>query len=258
MHPVVQSFTRSFALFSAVFITVITTKVRGQQNCNTAFMQCARPLSVLTDSGLSFVTTKEDLDRTCPNFQEALRCIRAYTRRCMSYDQRKHFKKLFHGTTLMVHELCKNGTYQEEYLTYAPCMKNVESQTKGCFSKYATAMQDIQTKTNLEEEREVIMDTDIFMYEKRKRETADKGIRDVCCNFQEYVECSSSTMRQHCGEGAEKFSRKFLDQMSSAMIKSHCNEYTPKVCGIETSSASRSSSISMVISLLITLSHFLR
>lgn len=59
-------------------------------------------------------------------------------------------------------------------------MKNVESQTKGCFSKYATAMQDIQTKTNLEEEREVIMDTDIFMYEKRKRETADKGIRDVC------------------------------------------------------------------------------
>ncbi|KAL3274609.1 hypothetical protein HHI36_015990 [Cryptolaemus montrouzieri] len=221
-------------------------------------MQCARPLSILTDSGLSFVTTKEDLDRTCPSFQEALKCIRAYTRRCMSYDQRKHFKKLFHGTNLMVHELCKNGTYQEEYLTYAPCMKEVESQTKVCFTRYAEAMHDIQTKTNLEEEREEIMDTDIFTYEKRKRETADKGMRDVCCAFQEYLECSSSSTRKQCGEGAEKFSRKFLDQMSSALIRNHCHEYSPQVCGIDASPGSGSMILPSLTMILISLSHFLR
>lgn len=258
MHPVLQYLKRNFALVSALFLTLITTKVRG--HCNTAFDQCAKPLSILTDSGLSFATTKEDLDRTCPTFQEALKCIQSYTRRCMSYDQRKHFRKLFHGTSSVVEKLCRNGTYQEEYLKHAPCMKEVEKDTRVCFAKYSQAINEIQMRTEAEEEREEILNTDIFMYEKRKRETADRGIRNVCCSFQEYMECSTSTMRRACGEEAEKFSRKFLDHMSSAIIRTHCHEYSPDVCGIKRASPSSASHtvLAKMAVLFVTLLPYLR
>lgn len=47
------------------------------------------------------------------DLKEAIKCIHAYTRHCMNNEHRRHFKKLFHGTGLMVQELCRNGTYQE-------------------------------------------------------------------------------------------------------------------------------------------------
>lgn len=49
----------------------------------------------------------------CRDLKEAIKCIHSYTRLCMKLNHRRHFKKLFHGTGMMVHELCNNGTYQD-------------------------------------------------------------------------------------------------------------------------------------------------
>jgi len=244
MNTVIKQIKRCFSIYAALFITLITSRTRGHQHCGQEHLvHCSKPLSLLTDSGLSFVTTKADLDRICPDLKGAIKCIHAYTRKCMNFHQRNHFKQLFHGTGAMVHELCNNSTYQEEYLKYSPCMEEISSETEVCFSRYTNAMKAIHNKqtpqppiSSEEEysERRAYPNNAITYenYRKKKREAADEGIKNVCCTFQEYVQCYTHTTSRKCGDEAAKFSRHFLDRMSSSMIKMHCSNYGTTQCGL--------------------------
>lgn len=55
-------------------------------------------------------------------------------------------------------------------------MKEVAPQNEVCFSAYSAAMTQIQSKT-LEEN---LTNPDLISYQKRKREAADEGIKNVC------------------------------------------------------------------------------
>ncbi|ENN70563.1 hypothetical protein YQE_12738, partial [Dendroctonus ponderosae] len=140
----------------------------------------------------------------------------------MKFQDRKNFKKLFHGTGEMVSNLCRNGTYQEEFLKYAPCMQTIEKENEVCFNQYNRKMNEIQAKTPMDDitQEDILISQEAFSKTmKRKRDAADEGIKNVCCSFQEYVECSTSTTRTACGSEAADFNRKFLDKMSSSMIQ---------------------------------------
>uniref|UniRef100_A0AAR5QE90 Protein TsetseEP domain-containing protein n=1 Tax=Dendroctonus ponderosae TaxID=77166 RepID=A0AAR5QE90_DENPD len=255
MYTVVYDIKRSLAVFSALLLTVITTKVRAENTHCTAdkLMMCAKPLSVL-DSGLTLVSTKADLERICPDLKEAISCIHRYTRFCMKFQDRKNFKKLFHGTGEMVSNLCRNGTYQEEFLKYAPCMQTIEKENEVCFNQYNRKMNEIQAKTPMDDitQEDILISQEAFSKTmKRKRDAADEGIKNVCCSFQEYVECSTSTTRTACGSEAADFNRKFLDKMSSSMIQLHCQNYGPRECGFLSASSSALTN-SLLFSLVLT------
>ncbi|KAF5296496.1 hypothetical protein FQR65_LT01485 [Abscondita terminalis] len=149
----------------------------------------------------------------------------------------------------MANDLCKNGTYQEEFLSHAPCMQKVSGETEVCFNRYSAAMSEIQTATNKQQEMEEAAqrnryhhhhhhhhhhrnktEGEVYRYQKAKREAADDGLKSVCCSFQEYVDCSTQTMRRACGEDAALFSRGFLDKMASSMIKMHCMDFSAEDC----------------------------
>lgn len=95
---------------------------------------------------------------------------------------RKHFNKLFQGTSMVVRELCDNATYQEEYLKYVPCMKQVADKNQVCFDRYSQAMKEIQGRPRIDEVAvEDVPAVDMVEYQrKRKRQIADEGIKNVC------------------------------------------------------------------------------
>ncbi|CAH0564860.1 unnamed protein product [Brassicogethes aeneus] len=251
MYKVFLQLKSSFALFSALFITFITfVKVKGEGCGQEELMKCAKPLSVL-DSGLTnIVSSKADLNKICPDLKGAIRCIHNHARHCMTPNHTRHFKTLFHGTNVVVHDLCKNGSYQEEYLKHVPCMKKVEPENEVCFKRYRKAMENIQANSpSIEAAADI---NDLVSYQKRKREAADEGIKNVCCSFQEYVECSTHSTKRKCGDEAAQFSRKFLDQMSHQMIQMHCTEYGRRECGLISSSHKiETSFVSLSLALLI-------
>lgn len=111
-----------------------------------------------------------------------MRCIHGYARQCLRPEEGHHFKRLFHGTAEMVNNLCKNETYQEEYLKYSPCMKKVEKKNEMCFKKYTKTMTEIESRTEHEEDEktEGSAEPNQITYQKRKREAADEGIKSVC------------------------------------------------------------------------------
>ncbi|XP_035918283.1 uncharacterized protein LOC118516472 [Anopheles stephensi] len=124
----------------AALVRQVITEDCGQEE----LVQCTRPLQVLSaTSELSFVTKKEELDKLCPDLHTGLHCIRSYTRRCMNIHQRDHFNKLYHGTNEVIHELCEEGPYQEDFLRHAPCMRHVKKDYEVCAARYQSTMAKI-------------------------------------------------------------------------------------------------------------------
>ncbi|XP_056638172.1 uncharacterized protein LOC130446113 [Diorhabda sublineata] len=251
MYTIVNDIKCRFTVWSALIITLFTTIVKGQDRCSFQnFIECAKPLSVLTDSGLTFFNSKQDLEKVCPNLKEAIRCIHGFTRHCMNKEDRQHFKELFRGTGSMVHELCREGHYQQEYLKHAPCMTEISTENERCFENYTIAMDKLKSNT-MQVDSSLI---DITSELKKKRAIADEGIRNVCCAFQEYIECSTTAVRNKCGYNTAEFSRNFLNKMSSTMLNVHCTEYGKRQCGLSDSMSlpSSSSTVQAVLSLTTT------
>lgn len=240
----------------AVSIAQVTTEDCGQEE----LVQCTKPLQVLSaTSELSFVTKKEELDKLCPDLHAGLHCIRSYTRRCMNIHQRDHFNKLYHGTNEVIHELCEEGPYQEDFLRHAPCMRHVKKDYEVCAVSYQSTMakigQTVATTTARPPAPAVLPPTpnaamslsmnDVQQQQNQKQHhhhrqhhnhpNSTKSVEDaeeerlkmVCCAFHKYMQCSEFTVRHACGDETALFTRKFLDKMSNTLMRMHCVDYTP-------------------------------
>ncbi|XP_001652631.2 uncharacterized protein LOC5568971 [Aedes aegypti] len=239
----------------AVSVAQVTTEDCGQEE----LVQCTKPLQVLSaTSELSFVTKKEELDKLCPDLHAGLHCIRSYTRRCMNIHQREHFNKLYHGTHEVIHELCQEGPYQEDFLRHAPCMRHVKKDYEVCAVSYQSTMAKIgQTVAHSTVRPPVQLTTpsaamslsaDNVQHQhhhhrqqhqhsssngsnnndtKTAEDAEEERLKTVCCAFHKYMQCSEFTVRHACGDETALFTRKFLDKMSNKLMTMHCVDYTP-------------------------------
>lgn len=58
----------------------------------------------------------------------------------------------------------------------------------------------------------------------RKRETIECALEEslwycLCSAFKEYLECSHHSVRRQCGDDTARFTKDFLDRMSSSLLK---------------------------------------
>lgn len=238
----------------AVSVTQVTTEDCGQEE----LVQCTKPLQVLSaTSELSFVTKKEELDKLCPDLHAGLHCIRSYTRRCMNIHQREHFNKLYHGTNEVIHELCEEGPYQEDFLRHAPCMRHVKKDYEVCAVSYQSTMAKIGQTVAHTTVRPPVQPTtpsatmspsvnDVQQQHQHQHhqhrqhqhehsnstrsaeDAEEERLKTVCCAFHKYMQCSEFTVRHACGDETALFTRRFLDKMSNTLMRMHCVDYTPE------------------------------
>ncbi|EFN75987.1 hypothetical protein EAI_17273 [Harpegnathos saltator] len=146
-----------------------------------------------------------------------MKCIKRYTLNCMKEKQREHFNSLYTGTNMAIMELCQEGPYQDEFLRHAPCMQKVKAEYEMCYKRYQKTTQEI---------------------ERANRTTASQGsLKSLCCAFTEYLECSHHTVRRQCGDDAARFTKEFLDRLSSSLMKMHCAPYTHEECAMYSGSS---------------------
>lgn len=147
----------NFSLVSLVSIRTI------REDCGEEELsRCARPLQLFqATNDLSFAPKREELDKLCPEFNNGLRCIGSYTRRCMTQIQRDQFNKIYRGTNELIEDLCREGEYQNEFLKHSPCLQTVRPLHIKCADRYQQTMSSIfkasanQTAHNQQEQHSV-------------------------------------------------------------------------------------------------------
>ncbi|ETN62434.1 hypothetical protein AND_005902 [Anopheles darlingi] len=207
------------------------------ENCGQEELaKCVRPFQVIQSaSDLSIATKREDLDRVCPDLNHGLQCIRSYTRRCMNLEQRNHFNQLYNGTHQFVRDLCREGEYQKEFLAHAPCLQLVRPDYEVCgraasgTSPPPHHQHHHDHEHHQQQQQQQLQQEQNVRRHRRNHHTASRteedDVQKVCCSFLEYLDCSEAAAKKTCGWETAKFTRGFLDKMSSTLIKMYCEDY---------------------------------
>uniref|UniRef100_A0A1Q3FLT3 Putative conserved secreted protein n=1 Tax=Culex tarsalis TaxID=7177 RepID=A0A1Q3FLT3_CULTA len=264
MFPTTASLSKFYhrmSILITVFITVNLAKIKAENCGQEELARCARPFQVLQSStDLSIATKKEELDKICPDLTTGLQCIRSYTRRCMTLEQRDRFNKLYNGTHQFVRDLCREGPYQNEFLSHAPCLQRVKPDYEVCGRKYHNTVSVITQQQHHHEhhqarhERHHQQQQQLQNHHTTEGRNAEDDVRTVCCSFIEYLDCSEGAAKKTCGTDTARFTRGFLDKMSSTLITMYCEDYyRSNKCPSTQSSASSQSSSSLLLLMLVTL-----
>uniref|UniRef100_A0A1Q3FMI5 Putative conserved secreted protein n=1 Tax=Culex tarsalis TaxID=7177 RepID=A0A1Q3FMI5_CULTA len=256
-----SKFYHRMSILITVFITVNLAKIKAENCGQEELARCARPFQVLQSStDLSIATKKEELDKICPDLTTGLQCIRSYTRRCMTLEQRDRFNKLYNGTHQFVRDLCREGPYQNEFLSHAPCLQRVKPDYEVCGRKYHNTVSVITQQQHHHEhhqarhERHHQQQQQLQNHHTTEGRNAEDDVRTVCCSFIEYLDCSEGAAKKTCGTDTARFTRGFLDKMASTLITMYCEDYyRSNKCPSAQSSASSQSSSSLLLLMLVTL-----
>lgn len=208
-----------------MFVFLISVSCFAEQCGQEELAKCANSLQKLSSSDLSIAKNKEELDVLCPELTQGLHCIRSYTRRCMTLSQRDHFNKLYHGTSQVINDLCNNDDYQKEFLQHSPCLDRVRQSYEICASEYQNTMTLISQERSIDEHTEKPSMVSSNNNKNNNNEKTSDDVKNICCSFRQYLDCSEHAARRICGESTGKFIRGFLDRMGNSIIKMYCNDY---------------------------------
>lgn len=134
----------TFHLFLNFPCLSVTLRMIREDCGQEELSRCAKPLQLLQSTAdLSFAPKREELDKLCPEFNNGLRCIGSYTRRCMTQIQRDQFNKIYQGTNELIKDLCNEGDYQNEFLKHSSCLQTVKPRHVKCADRYQQTMSSI-------------------------------------------------------------------------------------------------------------------
>ncbi|VVD00815.1 unnamed protein product [Leptidea sinapis] len=198
-------------------------------------------LPVLSSPDISFALTREELDKSCIELQSGIKCIYNYIEQCMDKSEQIMFRRIYAGITDVVQDLCTRGSYQDEYLRHADCVKTVRSEYETCSKNYEVTLTSLSNHQKKDQ-----YETDGASH--------DDYLRTVCCSFQEYLTCSERTVQRTCGDEAALFTSAFLKRMASNIIKNFCSEYREQECSLaDGAKTSHFNVLLLLISTLVTL-----
>ncbi|XP_050526568.1 uncharacterized protein LOC126897199 [Daktulosphaira vitifoliae] len=164
------------------------------------------PLYNYTD--LPVAEKKEDLSVNCPysGLEKHLVCVDVFTRKCMSPKQRSSFYQLYNKPPLLMQELCQDGPYQDEYLKHAPCLKKVHKEYEECGKEHQKHITEMMANNN-------------STIQFQPSHDMNENLKHLCRSFRGYLICVNDIVKATCGETTVAFTKQFLSEMASSLLK---------------------------------------
>ncbi|KAK4878282.1 hypothetical protein RN001_010788 [Aquatica leii] len=155
---------------------------------------------------LIFPDNMQDIDLVCRTWNNFVDCLKKYTERCFTDQQRQQFNKAIENPIQSVHQMCTQPNYQKEYLQYAPCMKSTVVDNARCGPQYSFLVDQV-------DQGDVISKA------------------TLCCSHDRFKQCVLKETRDICDRGvqngpASRFSAQIIDKALS-FLQDQCFNYIP-------------------------------
>ncbi|XP_065172216.1 uncharacterized protein [Atheta coriaria] len=179
-----------------------------QQECSKLeydrCVQIADPL--VREAHLVFPDNMDDIDLVCRTWNQFVDCLKSYTERCFTDQQRRQFNKAVENPIESVHQMCMQPQYQKEYLQYAPCIKGTIIDKNRCGPHYSLLVDQVA-----------------------QGEIISKAT--LCCSHDRFKQCVYRETRNLCDRGAQDgpaavFSAQILEKALS-FLQEQCFNYIP-------------------------------
>ncbi|KAF8790145.1 uncharacterized protein LOC129961052 [Argiope bruennichi] len=191
--------------------TAVGIFAENDPNCTAQeFADCFTVLEAISQrEDLALAATQEELNLVCRKLQQGVRCIEDHSFRCFTAPQKRIFKSVVSDSRHVIDDICVQGKLQEDYLRYAPCLKNVSTDERKCANQYKKLANNHGGNPD---------DTNSV--------NVNYGLKLHCCAFTEFVECQHEFILRDCGHHAHQFFQNQLDRMSGSLLNEHCALFT--------------------------------
>jgi hypothetical protein len=173
----------AFVAFAAL-TSVKIVNAQAASSCHLRELDlCAATLVVFTQSPSGAATGDAELDKQCVYLREAENCLRNFTGRCMSKQQKELLGFVTDGAIKVLDEYCTAGSgLRKSYLKHATCLSTAaRGSTKGCIKDLQTAFEIITSVK------------------------WDQRIPAGCCTVRRLLKCSGELIEEKCGKDASDF-----------------------------------------------------
>ncbi|GFT03118.1 uncharacterized protein NPIL_305231 [Nephila pilipes] len=190
-----------------LLLTVLLIVITDIESCSTKELErCLVVLrSVAEREDLALATTKQELQLVCRKLQEGVKCIDDHSSRCFNSAQLRVYDSVVSESRQVIEDICVEGKLQEDYLSHAPCFKNISTDSKKCALKYRKMA---------------------ILSQELKEEDKDSALKSVCCALRDFTLCKHEHAIRDCGPGASQFLQRHMERMSGSLINEHCVLYT--------------------------------
>ncbi|GIY57330.1 uncharacterized protein CDAR_526102 [Caerostris darwini] len=166
------------------------------------------------------------MNYTLKKLKQGVQCIDNHSARCFNSAQLRVYDSVVSESRQVIDDICVEGESQDvcvyeehgirgffssfslvllDYLTHAPCFKNISTDLRKCAPKY----------------RKVAI-----LSQELKEEDKDSALKSVCCALRDFTLCKHEHAIRDCGPGASQFLQRHLERMSGSLINEHCVVYT--------------------------------
>jgi len=181
---------------------------RAQSSCHLRELDlCAA--GVLGYAQRGYPTTDNDLNKMCGAIREAQNCIKSFTQRCSTSQQRGFIDLFLQGGLGGLSEFCKQGSQiRKTYLTHASCLNRAQRNQRPCLKDFQTG---VEVFTQM---------------------TWDKQLKTGCCAIRRLRDCNDKVIRQVCGDEAVNSLEEMTSSLMPKVAKLVCSEMDPagKLC----------------------------
>ncbi|XP_045592110.1 uncharacterized protein [Procambarus clarkii] len=198
---------------------------KKQENCEPSFLQqCMDQLQAINkDHNLAFASTEGELNKMCSTMESGLDCVHSHVTRCFDESRQRVIYQLLTGTEDVIKSLCMAGSFRDQYLVHAACMRNLSTDNLVCGLQYKRLISSVNPpeKINFED-----------------------SIRQQCCAFHNYLLCVTSAAERECGTQAAHFIEEYSYRTAGPIIQTRCKVYVPGSLECSHSTAALSSGAS--------------
>lgn len=206
--PTRSTFEKLTISLLIVLTILVLPSTSLQYDCSrTEYNRCVQIADPLVrEAHLIFPDNLDDIDLVCRTWNKFVDCLKRYTDRCFSDQQRLQFNKAVENPIESVHQMCMQPPYQKEYLKYAPCIKSTITEKSHCGPQYSLLVEQVN-------QGEVISKT------------------TLCCSHDRFKQCVLRETRRLCDRGvtngqASVFANQIIDKALS-FLQDQCSNYIP-------------------------------
>ncbi|XP_058118711.1 uncharacterized protein LOC131284088 [Anopheles ziemanni] len=159
----------------------------------------------------------EEISDRCLLFNRGMECVQHYLNVCVDQKERKIIENEVYGAKRLYEFLCRDRSYQQEFLRHKTCFYHVHHDWDACSSKFIGILKEEMTKTT--------------------KHSVNVQYMQFCCARYGYENCVANSARHKCRPDSALFLRTVARLLSTDRHFLNCDKIEHEVCSSGTKAA---------------------
>ncbi|XP_058811728.1 uncharacterized protein LOC131676599 [Topomyia yanbarensis] len=154
--------------------------------------------------------TVEEISSRCIVFNRGMDCVQRYLNVCVDSKERKIIENEVYGAKMLYEYLCRDKSFQREFLKHKSCFHHVHDDWDSCSSKFVNILKEEMARTT--------------------QQSFNVQYMHFCCARFGYENCVFTSAKYKCKPDSAVFLKKIAKLLSTDRHFLNCDKIENEIC----------------------------